>query len=534
MGIGGGLLGALFVHLNLRLTAFRRKHIPVSKPALRYLEVLFMALITLIIIFVITTASPCHKLPQTLRDEDDGGPVDNLEYDELTKVEISRDFFPRCLCPEGEYSAYGQLFFVPLATALKVLLHLGEVVNPETGQYAIDAGALVLFFLTMFGLMTVTYGIGAPTGLFVPSLAVGAAYGQLVGLTVAEMTPARIDLHSYAVVGAAASLGGATRMTISITVLVMETTGAMQLIVPLMFAVFASKAVGDLFGPGIYDAHIAVRGAPFLKEHDASGHDFPMGDKLKVVEVMADRLVTIRPVMTVRALLDTLVEHHHGAFPVSAEPQAAPGAVVEIDGIITRNVLLKLLQNRIGFIRDGEGGGGEGVQGASLFETPLEREILLERLQSIPFKPMPAGALAASLSETERDSKLDVTPFMQRHPFTVDAEARLSRAYRLFRTMGLRHMFVTPGPTSVVGLCTRKDVSEEHARLTLGEKAAGVSKERLSRRYDPWPSGGGGGGSGSGGGASTNGNKPDVGMGGAETASGGRASADSGAARHDE
>ena len=44
------------------------------------------------------------------------------------------------------------------------------------------------------------------------------------------------------VVGAAAMLGGVTRMTISITVLAMEGTAALQLIVPLMLAVFVAKA----------------------------------------------------------------------------------------------------------------------------------------------------------------------------------------------------------------------------------------------------------------------------------------------------
>ena len=41
--------------------------------------------------------------------------------------------------------------------------------------------ALFLYFLVMYGLMVWTYGVGAPTGLFVPSLAVGAALGQIFG-----------------------------------------------------------------------------------------------------------------------------------------------------------------------------------------------------------------------------------------------------------------------------------------------------------------------------------------------------------------
>lgn len=43
-------------------------------------------------------------------------------------------------------------------------------------------------------------------------------------------------------------LGGATRMTLSITVLVMETTGGLQLVIPLMFTIFVAKTVGDYFG----------------------------------------------------------------------------------------------------------------------------------------------------------------------------------------------------------------------------------------------------------------------------------------------
>ena len=50
-----------------------------------------------------------------------------------------------------------------------------------------------------------------------------------------------MSLTSYAVVGAAAYMGGATRMTLTTTVMVMETTGALQLIVPIMITVFVAK-----------------------------------------------------------------------------------------------------------------------------------------------------------------------------------------------------------------------------------------------------------------------------------------------------
>ena len=49
-------------------------------------------------------------------------------------------------------------------------------------------------------------------------------------------------------VGAAAVLGGVTRMTVSLVVIMFELTGGVRYIVPLMAAAMASKWVGDALG----------------------------------------------------------------------------------------------------------------------------------------------------------------------------------------------------------------------------------------------------------------------------------------------
>ena len=51
---------------------------------------------------------------------------------------------------------------------------------------------------------------------------------------------------------------------------------------------------------------------------------------------------------------------------------------------------------------------------------------------------------------------LDLRPFMQRTPFVLQGNASLARAYRLFRTMGLHHLYVGPPKPQVIGLLTRK------------------------------------------------------------------------------
>lgn len=75
---------------------------------------------------------------------------------------------------------------------------------------------------------------------------VPAAGGRLTGQFVVLVLRAAgstvpVSLTSYAVVGAAAYMGGATRMTLTTTVMVMETTGSLQLIVPIMITVFVAK-----------------------------------------------------------------------------------------------------------------------------------------------------------------------------------------------------------------------------------------------------------------------------------------------------
>jgi chloride channel 7 len=563
LGALGGLLGALFVKVNVRITAWRQRHVPVANRHRRHAEVILVCAATATVMFLLLRHSPCAPVPANLRvgsernlyvpklDLGDTA-AQAFEYGAESKDQIREKFFRRLYCPEGAYSLYGQLFFTPLAKSLKLLVHLGEVgegaAEAASGerQHMFGMDALFLYFFVMYGLMILTYGVGAPTGLFVPSLAVGAALGQIYGRGVAAFVGAvdpgiPVDLHTYAVLGAAASLGGATRMTISITVLVMETTGSMQLIIPLMLVIFFAKAVGDKFSLGIYDTHIKIRGAPFLIGHEQTG---PALDKLRVSEVMADDLVTLEPTPTVSEIVAALTETSHGAFPVAAAGPAAPGAPFELHGTITRGALLKLLQHRVGFAWPGVPGGpfhrnegsfhrgvdglhkGDGHEntgkhdsprspsspsetaplaraassaeirlgdrspvggGASeqmeqmdrsvLFERVADRAELIETLKQIPFKAPPITELVKTLTAEELAARLDIRPFMQRHPFIVHADARLSRAYRLFRTMGLRHMYITPSKPQVVGVVTRKDLSEENAALTLGERAADAARD---------------------------------------------------------
>jgi chloride channel 7 len=93
------------------------------------------------------------------------------------------EYFPRLWCPQGRYSLFGQLFFVPLSKSLRLLIHLGEPVATAATpyQYQYHLVALAMHAVLTYFLMAWTYGIGAASGLFVPCLAVGASAGRLAG-----------------------------------------------------------------------------------------------------------------------------------------------------------------------------------------------------------------------------------------------------------------------------------------------------------------------------------------------------------------
>jgi hypothetical protein len=77
---------------------------------------------------------------------------------------------------------------------------------------------------------------------------------------------------------------------------------------------------------------------------------------------------------------------------------------------------------------------------------------------------------------------------MNTYPYTLDKGASLSRVFRLFRMMGLRHIVVVNKFNSVVGIITRKDLT--HLEWVVKqEENAGADEEGGPDGGDPFSSG---------------------------------------------
>ena len=245
LGVIGGLIGAIFNDTNERLSKWRQKRVNHSKEY-RFLEVVILSVTVSLTMFLLPLLwRKCTPLPD-LNDKDNEEELELLN--ELVQF----------TCPPGFYNELASLFFCEPGVAIRQLFHLHK--------HAFSDLALVLFFIPYISLAVVVYGIAVPSGLFVPSLLSGAAFGRLVGNQLLRVYPNLAFSNTYALVGAAAVLGGMARMTISLTVILLECTGNEQYVLPLMLTLMTARLVGQLFNHDLYHIHIGFKkGVHFLE-----------------------------------------------------------------------------------------------------------------------------------------------------------------------------------------------------------------------------------------------------------------------------
>src|ERR1700744_314778 len=142
-----------------------------------------------------------------------------------------------------------------------------------------------------------SYGCKVPAGIFVPSMAIGATFGRMVGIFVQAIHESFPDSRffatcqpdvpcitpgTYAFLGAAAALSGIMNITVSVVVIMFELTGALRYILPTMIVVGITKGFSDVFGKGgIADRMITFNGFPFLDNKEDHIFNVSVGHVMK-------------------------------------------------------------------------------------------------------------------------------------------------------------------------------------------------------------------------------------------------------------
>eukprot|EP00937_MAST-01D_sp_MAST-1D-sp2_P000364 g364.t1 len=601
MGAVGGLFGALFNALNTRLTHWRKRHRDGDGPPLttrstqckRVAEALVVAAVMAGVTFGASIAMGQCLVRPTVPEHHADQLLVNANIIAETPIDFDKNLV-RLNCQEHEYNDLGSLFLVPASTAIKSLFHykaftqelidksaiifwntteaqkehnLDEFGLEDMPRYAFSTASLVVFFVIYYAMACWTYGLSVPSGLFVPSLLAGAAYGQLwwVFCDWAGVNGLQPDIHPglFTLVGAAALLGGMARMTISLAVILMELTGVINWGPPVMLALLAARLTGNAFNEGLYDIHVHLAGYDFL---EYKPHPKIRAHRLRVHHVMAHAPVCVTEVVRAGDLLDMLQGCTHNAFPVVPAPGGAggggggggggdsssgvsrAGGDRTFMGVVLRKALCVALQQldlqpaaalRFDVAVDDVGGEGAGAgAGAEVkeFAPPLpytrlprrrvhkklalyveaskgtvpdpvhdpDRECLAYRDLEESFPRFPR-ARDIALTPQQRRLWLDVTPYVNQTPPTVSRDAPLKRAYALFRNLGLRHLVAVDWHNNVAGMVTRHDLAEPHLHAaSLSQSQEAARRTRHAYHSKAKGKGSHGGGGGGGGGGLLN------------------------------
>ncbi|OJD27909.1 hypothetical protein ACJ73_00702 [Blastomyces percursus] len=383
LGIFGGLYGGLFIKLNMKVARWRKAR-GYSYPIL---QVVLVALISALINFP--------------------------------------NIFMRAQLSELVYYLFAECANVPD----------DQFGLCKTGSASLSViGLLLLAAVLGFFLTSITFGLDLPAGIILPSLAIGALSGRALGIAFEMWQKARPDLllfrncepdipcitpGTYAIVGAASALGGATRMTVSIVVIMFELTGALTYVIPIMIAVMLSKWCGDTFGKrGIYESWIHLNEYPFIEQKD----DVVLPD-VPVRQVMTsihDLSVITAVGHTIDSLLHLLDTTSYRGFPVVSNTSNPV-----LLGYISRNELSFALES--------------ATSGSSRNLSPETPAFFAHQ----PF---------ADPLET-----LDLRPWMDQTPITLNSRASFLIVLNMFQRLGLRYvLFVNKG--ALQGFLTKKDV----------------------------------------------------------------------------
>uniref|UniRef100_A0A8C5IZX0 Chloride voltage-gated channel 2 n=1 Tax=Junco hyemalis TaxID=40217 RepID=A0A8C5IZX0_JUNHY len=420
IGIASGFGGALFVYFNRKIVKFMRRQKAINRFLMKK-RLLFPALVTLIISTLTFPPGFGQFMAGQLTQKDTL--VTLFDNQTWTKQGINDEF---------EYLGI-----------LEAWLH------PRSNVFV----TLVVFILMKFWMSALATTIPVPCGAFMPVFVIGAAFGRLVGESMAAWFPDGIQTDSntyrivpggYAVVGAAA-LSGAVTHTVSTAVIVFELTGQMSHILPVMIAVILANAVAQSLQPSLYDSIIRIKKLPYLPELGWGHHE---KYNVRVEDIMVRDIHYVTLNCKYRDLQQVLHSTKMKNLPlVESAGETQAGALPASTAAVERAM---------------GGWVAEGTSGASVrrmrgvVRCKEDGRALVGRLYPLPC-PM-APPQIREWEEQQLDQLVDFSSAkIDPAPFQLVEHTSLHKTHTIFSLLGLDHAFVT-SIGRLVGMVTLKEL----------------------------------------------------------------------------
>jgi chloride channel 7 len=177
-----------------------------------------------------------------------------------------------------------------------------------------------------------------------------------------------------------------------------------------------------------------------------------MARNILASDIMRKDIIALEPKERVGRLLEIIRGTKHHAFPVV--DRIEPGMTEanfpnygRLKGLILRSQLFTLIRKKH-FTKDYEGNviadGASNISMSDFAETYPDYEVPISSLH---------------LGVEEERYWIDLRPFMHQSPHRVSLNSSLGSIFRLFRGLGLRHIFVVNDDNRLRGVITRKDIA---------------------------------------------------------------------------
>ena len=417
LGIFGGVYGAVMIKGHLAVQTFRKKYL--AKYAVPEAVILAGG-----------TALLCY-------------PNIFLRVDMTEMMEM---LFREC---EGDYDYHG----------------LCEAANRWSNVFS-----LLVATVLRSCLVALSYGAKVPAGIFVPSMAIGASFGRMLGILVEWLHTSFPDSSffsacdpdvpcitpgTYAFLGAGAALSGIMHLTISVTVIMFELTGALTYILPSVIVIGVTKAVGDrLSKAGIADIMIQFNGYPFLDNKEEHNFGVPAS------QVMTSMLKILPATgLEIKAAQKLLDDTSYSGFP------------------IVEDTTSKILIGFIGRVELQYAIDKARKQGM----LAPDAKCSFVRLDVDDIET-PVSAQVRTTFDSMARQVVDLSPYVDSAPITVHPRLPLETTMELFKKMGPRVILVEHHGR-LEGLITVKDCLKYQIRFEAAEHnshgtGAGTSGDR--------------------------------------------------------